>query len=207
MRGAADDALTRGPHRLSLAEGLPMSTTPRRLAALLVAAAAGARPTAARAQGAAPAAPPAAAPPAAAPAAPALPAIAAGDSARPESVERLIAVAYPEQTHRQVMDQTIRAMVRSNPMFASAEPALREFFTKHMSYAALRADQARVFRETYTEAEVQDLARFYASDIGRRFLAKMPVVMARSQELAAQRMQTQLPELMALLQQQMGGRP
>jgi hypothetical protein len=182
-----------------------MSQPTRRLAALLVAAAVGALPTAARAQGAAPAAPAPAA--ATAPAAPAMPPIAAGDSARPESVERLIAVAYPEQTHRQVMEQTIRAMARGNPMFASAEPALREFFSKHMSYAALRADQARVFRETYTEAEVQDLARFYASDIGRRFLAKMPVVMARSQELAAQRMQTQLPELMALLQQQMGGRP
>ena len=88
-----------------------------------------------------------------------------------------------------------------------AEPALRAFFAKHMSYAVLRADQARVYRETYTDAEVQELARFYGSDIGRRFLAKMPLMMARSQELASQRMQSQLPELMSILQAQMGGRP
>jgi hypothetical protein len=171
---------------------------PRPLAALLLAASAAALPAGAGAQVGAPAqtgAPPAVAP------------IAAGDSARSQSIDRLIALAYPEQTHEQVMEQTLRSMTRSNPMFAGAEPALRTFLTKHMSYAALRADQARVFRETYTENEVQELTKFYASDIGRRFLAKMPVVMARSQELAAQRMQAQLPELMAILQGQMGGRP
>jgi hypothetical protein len=171
--------------------------TRQRLAALLLAAPAAALPAVARAQAGA----------TAGCAAAAAPAIAAGDSARRESLERLIAVAYPEQTHRQVSDQTLRTMVSGNPMFAAAEPALRAFLAKHMSYAALRADQMRVYRETYTEAEVQDLTRFYSSDVGRRFLAKMPFVMARSQELASQRMQAQLPELMAILQAQMGGRP
>jgi hypothetical protein len=171
------------------------------LATLLLAAFAGALPAVGRAQ----AAPPAATRPAS-PAA-ALPAIAPGDSASAASIERLIAVAYPEQTHQQVSDQTLRTMVSGNPLFAAAEPALRAFLAKHMSYAALRADQMRVYRETYTEAEVQDLTRFYSSDLGRRFLAKMPFVMARSQELASQRMQAQLPELMSILQAQMGGRP
>ena len=167
-----------------------------RLAALLLLAPAALLPARARAQ--------AAAAPAAAPA---LPPIAAGDSARPASVERLLAVAYPEATHTQLVEQTLRMMVRSNPMFGQAEPALRTFMGKHMSYAALRADQARVFRETYTEGEVQELTKFYASDAGRRFLAKMPAVMARSQELSQQRMQAHLPELLGLLQAQMGGRP
>ncbi len=84
---------------------------------------------------------------------------------------------------------------------------MRQFFTRHMSYAALRADQARVFREAYTEQEVQDLMKFYGSDVGRRFVAKMPFVSARAQELAGQRMQAHLPELMGILQGQMGGRP
>ena len=167
-----------------------------RLAALLLLAPAALLPARARAQ--------AAAAPAAAPA---LPPIAAGDSARPASIERLLAVAYPEATHSQLVEQTLRMMVRSNPMFGQAEPALRTFMGKHMSYAALRADQARVFRETYTEGEVQELTKFYASDAGRRFLAKMPAVMARSQELSQQRMQAHLPELLGLLQAQMGGRP
>jgi hypothetical protein len=187
-----------------LSDAAAMTARIRRLAALLVAVTA--FPLAARAQGATPA--PARVPaPSAAAATPALPPIAARDSARPESIERLIALAYPEQTHNQVMEQTLRSMARGNPMLATAEPALRTFFAKHMDYATLRADQGRVFRETYTEGEVQELTKFYASDIGRRFLAKMPVVMARSQELAAQRMQANLPELMGILQAQMGGRP
>ncbi len=213
MRRAARDALTGPPIGPPIgpptafpsppSDAAAMTARTRRLAALLVAVPA--LPLAARAQGATPA--PAPAPSARAAAAPAVPPIAARDSARPESIERLIALAYPEQTHNQVMEQTLRSMARGNPMLASAEPALRTFFAKHMDYATLRADQGRVFRETYTEGEVQELTRFYASDIGRRFLAKMPVVMARSQELAAQRMQANLPELMGILQAQMGGRP
>jgi hypothetical protein len=141
------------------------------------------------------------------PAAPAPPPVAAGDSARPESVERLIALAYPEATHAQLVEQMIGAMSRGNPVLQQAGPAMRAFFAKHMSYAELRADQARVYRETYTEGEVQELARFYASDVGRRIVAKMPTMSARSQELAARRMQAHLPELLSLLQTQMGGRP
>jgi hypothetical protein len=147
-----------------------------RLAALLLLAPAALLPARARAQ--------AAAAPRAVRGVPRPPPIAAGDSARPASIERLLAVAYPEATHSQLVEQTLRMMVRSNPMFGQAEPALRTFMGKHMSYAALRADQARVFRETYTEGEVQELTKFYASDAGRRFLAKMPAVMARSQELS-----------------------
>jgi hypothetical protein len=160
----------------------------RRLAALLLAAPIGALPAVVRAQ---------------AKERVAIPAIAARDSARPENIDRLLAVAYPEAMHDQLVEQQFRTLLRANPQLAQVEPAMRTFFTKHLNYAALRADQARVYRELFTDAEVQELTRFYSSDFGRRFVARMPYVTARSQEIVNQRLQSRLPELMGIISESM----
>lgn len=145
-----------------------------------------------------------------APAAPA-PAIAAGDSARPETIERLFVVSEAERTYNQAIEMSIATQTRNTPALASAGGVLRAFMTRYASYAAVKGDMARVYRETFTDAEVHELIQFYSSDFGRRFMGKLPLVMTRSNELMAQRLQAHLPELAAMLQAQLrdgaGGQP
>lgn len=167
-------------------------------AALLLAAAALARPASARAQ--------------ARPAPPVAPVgvvIAAGDSACPETIERLLAVSEAERSYQRALEMTISAQTRGNPALASSAGVLRAFMARYASYAAVKGDMARVYRETFTEAEVRELIQFYRSDFGRRFMGKLPLVTARSNELMAQRLQAHLPELMTMLQEaaRAGGRP
>ncbi len=117
-----------------------------------------------------------------------------------------------ERLYNQTVESSIAGQLRNNPGLAAAEPVLRRFMAKYAGYAELKADMVRVYRETFTEAEVQELIRFYQSDFGRRLMTKLPLVMARSNELSAQRLQAHLPELFGMLQEQMGagaagGRP
>ena len=169
---------------------------PRVPLATLALAAAGVLATDVRAQGA---------PPAAAPvASPSVPPIAAGDSASAASVERLVSLTYPEAVHQQMIEHTLRMMTASNPMMSGIGPQLRGFFAKNMSYAALRADQVRVVRESYTAREVRELTQFYASDVGRRFAVKAPSVSMRAQALSMARLQAGQAELMGIMAGAMG---
>lgn len=173
-----------------------MLTAPRRRAVLAAAAAIATAltvPAGARAQGR--------------PAAPAAPAIAAGDSARPETIERLFVVSEAERTYGQALEMSLATQTRNNPALASSAGVLRAFMAKYASYAQVKPDMVRVYRETFTDAEVRELIQFYQSDFGRRFMAKLPLVMTRSNELMAQRLQAHLPELMTMMQASMGAGP
>ena len=67
----------------------------------------------------------------------------------------------------------------------------------------MRPEFIRIYRETYTEADMQELIRFYQTDFGKRLMASMPVIMAKSNEVSSQRVQAALPELIAEVQARM----
>lgn len=123
--------------------------------------------------------------------------IAPGDSARVETVERLLIVADLEKLYNESMEQTLAAQLRAAPMLAPYEDLFREFMTKHASWEVMKPDLVQVYREFFTEADMRAMIEFYETDFGRRMMAKMPALMARTSELSARRVQEHFPELMA----------
>lgn len=139
-----------------------------------------------------------------------LPPIAPGDSALPATVERLFVVAEMEQLYNQSLETNMAAQIRAQPALVQFEDILRSFMQRHASWHLLKPDIARIYRETYTEADMQELIRFYETDFGQRLMASMPIVMARSTEVSMQRVQAALPELIEEVQARMaspGGAP
>jgi hypothetical protein len=126
--------------------------------------------------------------------------IARSDSARPETVERLLQVADVERLYKQSVDATLAAQLKASPQLAPYEDVLRSFMAKYADYASLKPEYVRIYRETFSEAELQETIRFYQSPFGKMLMGKMPALMARTSELTAQRMHAHLPELIAELQ-------
>jgi hypothetical protein len=62
---------------------------------------------------------------------------------------------------------------------------------KEMSWATLRPMYVQIYRDTFTQKEVDGLIAFYKSPTGVAFVDKMPVVMQKSQAL----MQTRIGPL------------
>ncbi len=138
------------------------------------------------------------------PAPPAPAAIAPADSARPETIERLLVAADMEHMYAQSMEAGISAQLKANPQLARYEDILRAFMLKYASYASMKPDLIRMYRATFSEAEMQEIIVFYQSPFGRRLMARMPALMARSSEMSAQRVQAHLPELIADIQAKAG---
>jgi hypothetical protein len=112
-----------------------------------------------------------------------------------------------ERAYEQGVALSVAAQTRANPALAAQSDILRAFVARYAGYAAVRADLVRVYRETYTAGEVAELTRFYASDLGRRVGAKLPLVAARSNELLSLRLQEHLPELVEEIQARLRQRP
>ena len=104
--------------------------------------------------------------------------IAAGDSARVETVRRLIVVTKVEEFHQQMLNM-IADQYAKVPAIAPYAEAYRAFLAKHASFEASG-----------------ELIRFYESPLGQRAVTAMPLVSARLSQIASDRMATLLPELM-----------
>jgi hypothetical protein len=109
------------------------------------------------------------------------------DSARPETIERLLVAADYERHYVQTMEAGIAAQLRANPALAPYADILRAHNLRYSSYEALKPDLIRLYRETFSESEAEEIIRFYQSDIGRRFTTRMAALGVRISEWAIER--------------------
>jgi hypothetical protein len=59
---------------------------------------------------------------------------------------------------------------------------------EELSWTRMKAFSLQIYRESFTQKEVEDLIAFYESPTGQAFVAKMPVVTQKSIALMQQRM-------------------
>lgn len=57
----------------------------------------------------------------------------------------------------------------------------------------------QVYRQTFTQPEVDGMLAFYRTDAGRAVIAKMPVVVQNSMQLAQQQMEQAIPKLQEIM--------
>lgn len=139
----------------------------------------------------------------------ALPARAQSPSATPSAtptpahraaVQRLMTVTRVRELTEQSTETMLASQLKQMPQLAPFAGVLREFYREQMSWTVLEPEYTRLYLEVFSEPELRELADFYETPLGQKMLVRMPVLMARSNELAARRIQTALPQLMQRLQ-------
>ena len=85
-----------------------------------------------------------------------------------------------------------RAMDNTAASFAKV---MREEF----SWEAMRALQAQIYRETFTQEEIDGLIAFYESPIGQAFVDKMPIAMQKSMSLMQARIGPMIARMTAAM--------
>lgn len=119
-------------------------------------------------------------------------------SASVASVERLLAVSHADALLDKIMDQIVPAMERMVAQMAeqkqlspAATESLKQELAKGMAqmrqqltWDQLKPIYVKVYCQTLSEQEVRDLTAFYATPSGQSVLAKLPIVMQQSMQLA-----------------------
>lgn len=135
------------------------------------------------------------------------------------SLEKLLQVTGAENLSKSVRNQFNNMM---GPMFAQAidaknltpekrqeaERFMQAFSVKvskimdeEMAWDRLKRDYMQIYRESFSQKEVNDLIAFYESPTGKDFVRKMPVVMQKSMALVKQRMVPMMQKIQAAAQE------
>lgn len=77
---------------------------------------------------------------------------------------------------------------------------LSEFLDKYLPPNGFREDMARIYAETFTESEINQLTAFYNSPLGKKITAALPELMQKGMALDQQIINSHGAELQSMMQ-------
>ncbi|HSV43796.1 MAG TPA: DUF2059 domain-containing protein, partial [Candidatus Bathyarchaeia archaeon] len=113
----------------------------------------------------------------------------------------LTAMNTPGQLQEGI-DNMVALMVQAQPMMAPYRETIRGFYSKYLSWDALKGDYITITKEMFTEAQLKTLTDFFLTEVGKDFIAKQPEMFQKTSELGYNAIQAHQDELMQLLEQE-----
>jgi hypothetical protein len=120
-----------------------------------------------------------------------------------EAVARLMEVTHVRQMVEQSSEAMLNSQIEQMPQLAPYASVFREFYKEQLAWDVLEPQYTQLYLDVFSEKELRDMIAFYESPLGQAMLAKMPILMQKSNEIAAARVQAALPKLMDRLQRAM----
>jgi uncharacterized protein len=117
-----------------------------------------------------------------------------------KAAEDLLLTMNMKQSLDESLNQMLTLQLRNNPKLQPAEATLKQFFSKYMSWEALREDYIQIYMEEFTEKELKDMMSFFKTDTGRKMAAKQGTLMMKGAQLGQSKVQEHMSELQEMLQ-------
>ncbi len=97
------------------------------------------------------------------------------------------------------VEQVTYAEVEKSPELVPFRAVMLEFMNKYMGFDNLKSDLAKIYADAFTQAELEELARFYRTPVGRKVLQKMPELTVLGARLGEQKVEDNLGELEGMI--------
>ena len=117
------------------------------------------------------------------------------------AAEQLASLLQMEQLLQQTHEQVLNVQIQANPDLNPYRDVLLQFLKERLSWDNLKDELLDLYTENFTEAELQELVTFYATETGQKSVRLMPEILRRAGEIGLRRVQEQLPELERRLQE------
>lgn len=114
-------------------------------------------------------------------------------------VYKLFEVTNVEAMMQQMVDEMIGVQIRSNPNLADYKDVMREFLNKKLDYNIIKEELATIYTNEFSKSELQKLIEFYETDLGKKTIIKMPIIMQKSMMVGERAVSSYLPELESML--------
>jgi uncharacterized protein len=112
-----------------------------------------------------------------------------------KAAEQMLNLMDMETVLRRAIDEMLKQQMAANPTLVPFEDVMRKFLMKHMSWDSLKADTIQLYMNEFTEAELNEMNKFYSTPTGKKMVQRMPELMGKGAEIGARRVQSHLPEL------------
>ncbi len=112
---------------------------------------------------------------------------------------KLLSLIGMEQVVEQSISQMLDIQLQQNPTLNPYKGVILEFLSKHMSYENLKPDLLKIYSDEFTASELREINRFYATDVGKKTIEKIPALMAQGSQIGAARIQENIGEFEAMI--------
>jgi len=119
----------------------------------------------------------------------------ADESSHRKAVENMFKAAQMDKLIQQMTTNLVAQHLQQEPTLAPYKDILEQFYTRTVGWAAIKGEVINLYMKEFTEAEIKEITVFYASATGQKMLASMPVLMAKTTELAQYRIKLGLLDL------------
>lgn len=117
------------------------------------------------------------------------------------AVKQLLRIMNMEKTIIQATDIIFDNFSRNTPNFSQNEDLIRKYFSKYFTYDALEDEYVDIYCAEFTEEEIINLSEFYSTDLGKKLIIKLPVLLTKSSELGEKTVKEFLPALIKEIEQ------
>ena len=117
-----------------------------------------------------------------------------------EAVKQLMTVTHVRELTQQSMDAVMASQMEQMPQLKPYESIMKTFLKEQMDWSILEPEFTRIYAEVFSEKELRDMTAIYQTPVGQMMLAKMPGLLAKSNEFTQKRLQAGLPILMQRLE-------
>ena len=133
------------------------------------------------------------------------------------SIEKLLSLNYAKKLHDsviadsdEIVDSTLKPMLMREKTTPEQTAFVDSFLMKYkkiirdeLSWEKMMPSYIRIYRETFTEKELNDLIAFYESPTGKMFVKKTPVILEKTSSVMQQKMVSILSRMNAMLEESM----
>lgn len=100
------------------------------------------------------------------------------------------------------VEQVTLAEVEKNPKLVPYKNVMLEFMGKYMGFDNIKAELADIYANAFTLTELEELARFYRTPVGKKILQKLPELTVQGARLGQHKVEEHLGELEILIRQE-----
>jgi hypothetical protein len=121
------------------------------------------------------------------------------NSSHYKAAETLMQTMNMKQILDESLNQMLAMQIKNNPSLESAEPTLKAFFGKYMSWEGLKEDYIKIYMAEFTEKELKDMNAFYKTETGKKMAARQATIAMKGAQLGQEKVQAHMSELQEML--------
>jgi uncharacterized protein len=123
----------------------------------------------------------------------------ADEASHKKAAENLLLQMDMDDVFNKSTDQLLDMQLKQAPQLAPAKDAMKKFFSKYMSWDALKDDVAQLYAECFNEDELNELSKFYQTPVGKKLAKVTPDITTKAAALGQAKVQSHIAELQEMM--------
>ena len=124
---------------------------------------------------------------------------AADSTAHRQQVETLFQLTNMEKKIQESVESVVMLQLRQNPQLEQHKEKVFDFFAKNIGWSALKDDITKMYMDTFSEKELEEINAFYITPTGQKVITALPQLVQQRNQLAMQRLQKNIGELQKII--------